>query len=250
VINRRLGLCIAAGLVALTVGLSAEIFDQTMLGVVAGMFGLLAALAGTALGVEARVAEEHLQTVDQDRARLRRELDALADLWSAEGNRPREDPDSAVIDHASGLFDENFFSVIVQQRVAAARRQLQPVSVVVFELDALANADTASKDRAIAILGDVMRRTLRECDSACRIGGVRAAAVLEDTEEAGAVWAAERVRGTLNATKIDGGYTISAGIACYPSHALNAEDLVEQADRALELARGQGSDHVEIAPVD
>jgi diguanylate cyclase (GGDEF)-like protein len=249
VINRRLGLCIAAGLVALTVGLSAEIFDQTMLGVVAGMFGLLAALAGTALGVEARVAEEHLQTVDQDRARLRRELDALADLWSAEATQQGE-ANGAVIDHASGLFDESFFSVIVQQRVAAARRQLQPVSVVVFELDALGNADSASKDRAIAILGDVMRRTLRECDSACRIGGVRAAAVLEDTEEAGAVWAAERVRGTLNATKIDGGYTISAGIACYPSHALNAEDLVEQADRALELARGQGSDHVEIAPVE
>ena len=78
-------------------------------------------------------------------------------------------------------------------------------------------------------LGAVVRRTLRECDAACRIGDTMAAAVLEDTAEAGAVWAAERVRGTLHGSPVGDSLTISAGIACYPSHALNAPELVDQA---------------------
>jgi GGDEF domain-containing protein len=77
-----------------------------------------------------------------------------------------------------------------------------------------------------------------------------AAAVLEDTAEAGAVWAAERVRGTLHGSPVGDSLTISAGIACYPSHALNAPELVDQAGRALEAARARGRDHVEIAQPD
>ena len=42
--------------------------------------------------------------------------------------------------------------------------------------------------------------------------------------------------------------TVSAGVACYPSHALGAAELVQQAGRALEEARRQGTDRVEIAP--
>jgi diguanylate cyclase (GGDEF)-like protein len=100
------------------------------------------------------------------------------------------------------------------------------------------------------VLGAVVRRTLRECDAACRIGDTMAAAVLEDTAEAGAVWAAERVRGTLHGSPVGDSLTISAGIACYPSHALNAPELVDQAGRALESARARGRDHVEIAQPD
>jgi diguanylate cyclase (GGDEF)-like protein len=140
--------------------------------------------------------------------------------------------------------------VIVQQRVAAARRQLQPVSVVIFELDGIGRQDSDTQSQALGVLGAVVRRTLRECDAACRIGDTMAAAVLEDTAEAGAVWAAERVRGTLHGSPVGDSLTISAGIACYPSHALNAPELVDQAGRALEAARSRGRDHVEIAQPD
>ena len=45
-------------------------------------------------------------------------------------------------------------------------------------------------------------RTLRESDAACRLGDLMVGAILEDTPEAGAVWAAERVRGTLLASDV------------------------------------------------
>ena len=150
--------------------------------------------------------------------------------------------------NVTGLLDERFFAVLVQQRVAAARRQLQPVSVVLFELDGFTDVNEATRDSALGVLGDVMRSTLRECDTACRIGDAMAAAVLEDTTEAGAVWAAERVRGTLHGSPVGDSLTISAGVACYPSHALGAPELVAMAGQALDLARTRGRDHVEIAP--
>lgn len=258
-IDRRLGLAIGAGLASLAVGVAVEVLGMPELGVLAGILGLGAAIAATALGARARTAEEHLHEMSVDRARLRRELDALAAMFAEEATRRNSTEEQyavdsvdgeQLVDPVSGLLDQQFFKVIVQQRVAAARRQLQPVSVVIFELDGIGQAESETQSQALGVLGAVVRRTLRECDAACRIGDTMAAAVLEDTAEAGAVWAAERVRGTLHSSPVGDSLTISAGIACYPSHALNAPELVDQAGRALESARARGRDHVEIAQPD
>jgi diguanylate cyclase (GGDEF)-like protein len=257
--DRRLALSIGAGFASLAVGVVVGVFDLPQFAVVAGLLGLLAAIAATALGARTRTAEEQLHEMSVDRARLRRELDALAAIFAEEATRRNSADDATgvdgveaepLVDPVSGLLEQQFFKVIVQQRVAAARRQLQPVSVVIFELDGVGRSDNETQSQALGVLGAVVRRTLRECDAACRIGDTMAAAVLEDTAEAGAVWAAERVRGTLHGSPVGDSLTISAGIACYPSHALNAPELVDQAGRALEAARARGRDHVEIAQPD
>jgi len=256
--DRRLALAIGAGFASLAVGVVVGIFDFPELAVVSGFFGLLAAILATAIAARTRTAEEQLHEMSVDRARLRRELDALAAIFAEEATRRNaEEPvgvhnaeSEPLVDSVSGLLEQQFFKVIVQQRVAAARRQLQPVSVVIFELDGVGRSDQETQNQALGVLGAVVRRTLRECDAACRIGDTMAAAVLEDTAEAGAVWAAERVRGTLHGSPVGDSLTISAGIACYPSHALNAPELVDQAGRALEAARARGRDHVEIAQPD
>ena len=53
------------------------------------------------------------------------------------------------------------------------------------------------------------------------LGTTMAAAILEDTAEAGAVWAAERIRGILHQSETGVGFTISAGYdghRRYPRH--------------------------------
>jgi diguanylate cyclase (GGDEF)-like protein len=257
--DRRLALSIGAGFASLALGIVVGVFGLPELAVLAGFFGLLGAIGATALSVWTRTAGEQLHEMSVDRARLRRELDALAAIFAEEATRRNNTEEATgldavdsepLVDSVSGLLEQQFFKVIVQQRVAAARRQLQPVSVVIFELDGVGRSDTETQKQALGVLGAVVRRTLRECDAACRIGDTMAAAVLEDTAEAGAVWAAERVRGTLHGSPVGDSLTISAGIACYPSHALNAPELVDQAGRALESARARGRDHVEIAQPD
>jgi two-component system cell cycle response regulator len=252
--ERMLLLSTGAAVTALGAGVVAVASGQPAWGVLGGAAGVVAGAAAAALAARVQRAEHGREIAERDISRLNRELDALSATLDEEVRRsrtpstPKEKAEHA-FDAATGLFDERYFAVLVQQQVAAARRSLRPISVVIFEIDSLPDVDNdASRAQALTVVGDVIRRTLRESDSACRLGELMIGAILEDTAEQGAVWAAERVRGTLLASPIGDALTISAGIACYPTHALGAAELVQQAGRALEEARRHGADRVEVAP--
>jgi diguanylate cyclase (GGDEF)-like protein len=254
-VDRRLVLSIAAAIVALATGVLAVVISQPALGVVAGAAGVVAGAAGAALAAQLQHTEIRLASSTDDVQRLHRELDAVAAILEEEANRrDGDDADLAAkagdhaFDQTTGLYDERYFAVLVQQQVAAARRSLRPISVVIFEIDGLHGSDGVTRDQALGVVGDVVRRTLRESDSACRLGELMVGAILEDTSETGAVWAAERVRGTLLGSPVGDSLTVSAGVACYPTHALGAAELVAQAGKALDEARRRGADRVETAP--
>jgi diguanylate cyclase (GGDEF)-like protein len=252
--DRGLALTVGAAVAALVCGVAAVVVGVPALGVAAGVAGVVAGAGGAAIADRARRAEERFDSADADRRRLRRELDAITALFEEEINRREpaagagEAATERTFDPATGLYDQAYFAVLAQQQVAAARRSLRPVSVVIFEVDGMASAEPATRDQALTVIGDVIRRTLRESDAACRLGGCMVGAILEDTPEAGGVWAAERVRGSLLGSPIGDALTVSAGVACYPTHALGAAELVAAAGRALEEARIRGADRVEVAP--
>lgn len=257
--DRRLVFPVAAAIVSLVFGVACVVLTAVPLGVLAGVAGVVAGAAGVSAGGSARRAEEKLDASESEVERLQSELDAVGAMLieESDGEPPSEAGSSPSVaelrgghafDAATGLYDERYFAVLVQQQVAAARRSLRPLSVVIFEVDSLDDPERATRDQELAIVGDVVRRTLRESDSACRLGTAMVGTILEDTPEAGAVWAAERVRGTLLGSPIGDALTVSAGVACYPTHALGAADLVAQAGRALDEARCRGRDCVEVAP--
>jgi diguanylate cyclase (GGDEF)-like protein len=258
----RLVIAVSGGLAALCAGAIGVAMNSPAFAVVAGVAGVIAAIAGVGLGARARQSEDRLAVAEDEIRAVRRELSSINAALAEEANRraaevelgpleppinTRERPEHA-FDAATGLYDERYFAVLVQQQVAAARRSLRPVSVVIFEIDSMGEADGDTRQQALGVVGDVVRRTLRESDAACRLGDLMVGAILEDTPEAGAVWAAERVRGTLLASPIGDALTLSAGVACYPTHALGAAELVHQASRALDEARSRGRDRVELAP--
>lgn len=250
---------VAIAVVALAFGVLTLVLGVPALGLVAGVAGLGAGIAAVAAGGRTAALETELADARRDVQRLHNELDAVAAVLQEEASRQASTDEAAseesakgraehAFDAATGLYDERYFAVLVQQQVAAARRSLRPVSVVIFELDGLGEAKESTRTQALGVVGDVVRRTLRESDSACRLGDLMIGAILEDTAEAGAVWAAERVRGTLLSSPVGDTLTVSAGVACYPTHALGAAELVAQAGRALEGARASGRDRVELAP--
>jgi len=255
----RLLVAVTGGLTALAAGATGIATSVPALAVVAGAAGVIAAVAGVALGAESRRRGDQLGLTEDELRSTRRELASINAALQEESSRraaeaelgpPEVVPErnERAFDNATGLYDERYFAVLVQQHVAAARRSLRPVSVVIFEIDSMGEADVDTRHQALGVVGDVVRRTLRESDAACRLGDLMVGAILEDTPEAGAVWAAERVRGTLLASPIGDALTLSAGVACYPTHALGAAELVHQASCALDEARSRGRDRVELAP--
>jgi diguanylate cyclase (GGDEF)-like protein len=253
--DRRLTVALVAGLVGLGAGLAAAVSGEPAVGIVAGVAALGAAVAAGALAADRRRLGDALHEAGVECDRFRRELAALsaALLEDRHVDTSVAAPAGGEWDPGPALLEERFFPVIVRQRVAAARRQLQPVSVAILRIDGideLAAARPEAAEQAMSVLAEVVRTTLRECDAACRLGDTDVAAVLEDTAEAGAVWAVERVRGTLQRSPAGEHLTISAGIACYPSHALGPGELVRAAQDALATARAAGRDRLEVAPGD
>ncbi|MFP5321549.1 MAG: diguanylate cyclase domain-containing protein [Acidimicrobiia bacterium] len=145
----------------------------------------------------------------------------------------------------SGVLDEHFVTAALRARVDAARRSLRPLAVVCLEA-----LETDRGRPTVPVAADevahVLRRTLREADVAAHAGGGAFFCVLEDTGEDGAVWTAERVRRRL----VEDGRSrrFHAGVAAYPAHALEAEELQAKARAALDAARDWSTDRIEVAP--
>lgn len=150
----------------------------------------------------------------------------------------------AVTDRVTGMFNETFFRVSLDQRVLAARRHLRPVALVL--LDVVRSGDDGWSPADPVLVATALRTTLREADTACRLADGRFALVLEDTPEDGAVWAVERLRRTLLPGRPE--LVVWAGVACYPAHAFDAMDVLERAAEALVAAREWRRDRIEVAP--
>jgi diguanylate cyclase (GGDEF)-like protein len=253
---RGVAACAVLAVLAVAIGIVAVVADEAVLALAATVIGVAAAGIGSFLDVRRAHSDRSLLEARAQARRLRRELQylqaATAEAEQDDAELPGDlgaDTDDWEIDPVSGLLRERHLPVLLQQVVAAARRKVLPVSVVFWEVDGLESASAAARDQAVTALGAVAWRTLRESDALFRIGDVDAVAVLVDTAEPGALTVADRVREQLRSSPIGDSLTVSAGIACYPTHALDAAELVSRAGRALDAARASGHtrDHVAVA---
>jgi two-component system cell cycle response regulator len=273
--GRRISPGLLAGLAGLAVGVVGMVTGQAALGLGAG--ALAAAAGAAAFTVDRRAAEQtamqqlvedELRSVrtdaKQSEAQLRDELQAANDRLdelSADGHTYHDEPfgpgadhdpnfdrshEDALTDVETGLFSEDFFMVALDSRVAAARRHLRPVAVVLIEVvEGLPAADPEVTDATV--VAHAIQVTLREADTACRLGSGEFALLLEDTPENGAIWTVERVRRYLAENSPN--LTLRAGVACYPAHAFTPGELRTAAHQALESAREWRQDRIEVALV-
>jgi two-component system cell cycle response regulator len=190
------------------------------------------------------LVEDELRAVraeaQETEERLRDELTAGA----IDDEEPFEEDVDTLTDPRTGLFSESFFNVALESRVAAARRHLRPVAVVLLEVVEGLNTDHPREAEA-AIIAESITVTLREADTACRLRNGYFALLLEDTPENGAIWTVERIRRQLLGLKA--GLTLWAGVACYPAHAFSTHELMKAADVALVAAKEWRQDRIEVA---
>jgi len=140
-------------------------------------------------------------------------------------------------DDESGLFSGSYFRHTLNQRVATARRHLHPMSIALVR-----PLEAVPLKRAV----EAVLATVRESDTACRLEDGTFALILEDTPENGAVWTVERLRQAIvELTGTD--VSLWAGVACYPAHSLEADDLLSRAESALDAACEWPQHRIEVA---
>jgi GGDEF domain-containing protein len=192
--------------------------------------------------VQARIAaEDAVRSLGQQLASAERDAANRAPIVV-----PAKRSDS-LTDEATGLFSEDYFRVAVDARIAAARRHLRPVAVVLLEVIEGLRSGTPTSAQPM-LVAETINATLREADTACRLIDGRFGLVLEDTSENGAIWTVERIRRSIADSQQ--GLTLRAGIACYPAHAFGSSELLQRADDALVSARDWNQDRIEVANVD
>ena len=180
-------------------------------------------------------------------SRIKKELD-LQDMMQELALMASTDP-------LTHLYNRRYFSKMVQQMLAIAKRQKETPSLVMLDIDYFKHInDTYGHkvgDEVIVHLADTVTNHLRESDFACRFGGEEFIVLLPNTSTDDARYAAEKLRQAVEKSVItlESGaeirYTISLGVA---SVDLETEPTIEpalkRADDALYAAKESGRNRV------
>jgi diguanylate cyclase (GGDEF)-like protein len=148
------------------------------------------------------------------------------------------------------LFKDRF-----QLALANAKRNQNRFAVMFVDLDRFKPVnDTyghAVGDLLLQGVADRLRSCLRESDTAARIGGDEFVVLLFTVQqEADAMRVAEKILQTLNEPFDVGGHHLnisaSIGVAIYPGHGQNLDDLTRNADAAMYTVKKHGSGNIGI----
>jgi len=157
----------------------------------------------------------------------------------------------SVTDGLTGLYNQTHFFKALETEVKKSHRHNRTFSLIIFDLDHFKNyKDNNGHIRGSEILsqiGSMMKEVFRDGDVQAKYGGDEFVVILTNTDSVGAFLAAERLREIVEKEPFhgrekqpQGKITLSLGIANYPEHATNKEEILEKADKALYLAKDGG----------
>lgn len=160
----------------------------------------------------------------------------------------------ATTDALTGLQNRRAFEDNLKIEQQRAKRYGKDFSLLLLDIDHFKKVNDTyghiAGDAALKTLASILEQQTRDIDSVSRFGGEEFVIVLPETGESGAMVVAERIRKTVSNTPFtlpderNIKVTISIGIASYPLCTKYPESLLEQADRALYLAKDAGRNRV------
>src|SRR4051812_5777885 len=157
----------------------------------------------------------------------------------------------AATDGLTAIANRRTFESTLEREIARAQRHAEPVSLVMVDIDHFkALNDSHGHQAGDDVLRNVAAALACECrefDLAARYGGEEFAIVLPGCSAEESLVIAERFRRVVSAAPSVVPITASAGVATYPDHAKDADELVRVADEALYDSKRAGRDRVSAA---
>jgi len=230
-------------------------------------------LAG--LDLSDRIAEKLLADILAHRGVLRGKLDRDPGLRVAavdflynieprmtnpviiEQSRLEETERSAVTDSLTGLYNRRFFRSTFEREVRRGHRYGVMLSLIMLDLDGFKQVNDEYGhlfgDLVLRRVAKLVRRAIRESDTASRYGGEEFAIILPETDRLGSYAVAERIRCRIEsafAQRPTGGrpvtMTVSGGIAAYPEDGIDLTEMLLRADEALYRAKALGKNRISL----
>lgn len=171
-------------------------------------------------------------------------------------DRVKELQHLATVDPLTGLHNRRSFRESLTVEVHRARRQRQPLSVLILDADGFKDVNDTfghqAGDAMLKDIADVLRHTVRVFDISARVGGDEFAVLMPGSDTNAAALTGERIRRLLAGLSVprttDGTspkLCVSIGVAMLQPGG-HGEDLLADADRALYQAKTAGGDRVQV----
>ncbi len=161
----------------------------------------------------------------------------------------------ATVDMLTGLPNRRSVYGALGQMMARSNRSLSPLGVISLDVDSFKQVNDRygheAGDAVLANIARLLEKCLRLGDVAARVGGEEFLVLVPDTDMAGSVIVAERIRIAVSEFRPDGPIpqvTVSLGVACSVDGTEAARALLRRADEALYEAKHGGRNLTVLAP--
>lgn len=164
---------------------------------------------------------------------------------------------TAALDPLTGVYNRRFGMARLEEEFRRAQRNRQTLGVLMVDIDHFKQINDQYGhlvgDRILVSVSRRLMEQTREEDVVVRYGGEEFLILLPGADREDCQRFAERVLERMNRSPVRDGrleiaITVSIGVTAYPSlPVLAAEELVDEADRALYAAKSDGRDRVVMA---
>ncbi|HEX6990173.1 MAG TPA: sensor domain-containing diguanylate cyclase [Bacillota bacterium] len=162
----------------------------------------------------------------------------------------------AQTDAHTGLYNYRFAQECLREQLSICRKAGKPLTLMMIDLDHFKSINDRFGhiigDAVLRQFGDILRTGVRQGDYVCRYGGEEFCIILPGADSRHAFEIADRLLHSIRnhvfhdpqGRPLDAQVTASIGLATYPEHADNENDLRRAADKALYVAKDGGRDRL------
>lgn len=161
----------------------------------------------------------------------------------------------AITDGLTGLYNHRFFRERLEVEIERTGRYNHSLSLIILDVDHFKHYNDAhghpQGDELLRELAELLQKSIRKADLACRYGGEEFALILPETGKETAHSLAERIRKAISEhpfpfreTQPMGALTVSIGVSTFPIDNKGIDGLIKKADDALYRAKGEGRNRV------
>ena len=187
--------------------------------------------------------------LEQKKKELRSMVDNLRESSETIKQQNRELERLATRDPLTGCLNRRSFFESFDTHWKTAERYQHPLSAMMVDIDFFKsindNHGHATGDEVLRRVATTLTAMARDSDIVCRYGGEEFAILLPMTNADEAATAAERMRVAIEQISLPGfGISASIGVAARTADVEHPQDLLEQADKCLYVAKRNGRNRV------
>ena len=160
------------------------------------------------------------------------------------------------VDSLTGLFNRRAFEKKINEEFERSKRYHNPLSVLLLDIDNFKMINDSyghhGGDAALVKISETFRERTRQSDFPSRYGGEEFVLILPETDQDSALQVATKIHDSIRTSAFGTAtrpfaLTVSIGVSSTSARFYSDwRELVDDADRALYIAKNSGKDRIEI----